>query len=67
MQQIVEGSYVARRSGGRNLSAPLADGLRHGIAEVHFPLEEGPPPCDFQVNDIVVMCQLHCSSMNNKE
>ena len=44
MQQVVEGSYVARRSGGRNLSAPLADGLRHGIADVNFPLDESPPP-----------------------
>ena len=34
---------MARRIGDRNLSAPLADGLRHGIADFNFPLDESPP------------------------
>ena len=47
MQQVVSrahGRSLARRNGDRKCSAPLADGLRHSIAEVHFPLKEKPPP-----------------------
>ena len=47
MQQVVsraQGRSLARRNGDRKCSAPLADGLRHSIAEVHFPLKEKPPP-----------------------
>ena len=39
MQQVVSrahGRSLARRNGDRKCSAPLADGLRHSIAEVHF-------------------------------
>ena len=46
MQQVVSrahGRSLARRNGDRKCSAPLADGLRHSIAEVQFPLKEKPP------------------------